>query len=184
MTRSISEMLSSFTTDLARTARFDVVIHLPNGLIDNPLGGNGLSTSDSQILSLRCEAAEFPSRSFATAEQKFGSNPIEKYPYQTIYNDINLTFIVSGDMKEKKIFDSWMNIIMPTYNFNPQYKYTGFNPNYTTPIYIAQYDVTGQERYHVTLQDAYPISVNQLDLDWSSDGYHKLTVTFAYTYFS
>jgi hypothetical protein len=23
--------------------------------------------------------------------------------------------------------------------------------------------------------------VNQLDLDWSSDGYHKLSVTFAYT---
>jgi hypothetical protein len=32
------------------------------------------------------------------------------------------------------------------------------------------------------LVDAFPISVNQLDLDWSSDGYHKLTVVFAYTY--
>ena len=30
--------------------------------------------------------------------------------------------------------------------------------------------------------DAYPISMNQLDLDWNGDGYHKLTVTFAYTY--
>ena len=30
--------------------------------------------------------------------------------------------------------------------------------------------------------DAYPIAVNQLDLDWSNDGYHKLTVVFAYTY--
>jgi len=24
--------------------------------------------------------------------------------------------------------------------------------------------------------------MNQLDLDWNGDGYHKLTVTFAYTY--
>ena len=30
--------------------------------------------------------------------------------------------------------------------------------------------------------DAFPIAVNQLDLDWSSDSYHKLTVVFAYTY--
>jgi phage-related protein len=24
--------------------------------------------------------------------------------------------------------------------------------------------------------------MNQMDLDWSADGYHKLNVTFAYTY--
>jgi hypothetical protein len=27
----------------------------------------------------------------------------------------------------------------------------------------------------------FQMSVNQMDLDWSSDGYHKLVVTFAYT---
>jgi hypothetical protein len=26
--------------------------------------------------------------------------------------------------------------------------------------------------------------MNQMDLDWSSDGYHKLNVTFAYTYWT
>ncbi len=29
--------------------------------------------------------------------------------------------------------------------------------------------------------DAFPVAVNPLSLDWQSDGYHKLTVTFAYT---
>jgi hypothetical protein len=32
------------------------------------------------------------------------------------------------------------------------------------------------------LYDAYPVAVNPLSLDWSLDGYHKLVVTFAYTY--
>jgi hypothetical protein len=32
------------------------------------------------------------------------------------------------------------------------------------------------------LIDAFPISVNQLDLDWSNDNFHKLSVTFAYRY--
>jgi len=31
------------------------------------------------------------------------------------------------------------------------------------------------------LADAYPIAVNGMDLNWSADGYHKVTVTFAYT---
>jgi len=35
--------------------------------------------------------------------------------------------------------------------------------------------------YTVDLFDAYPVSMNQLDLDWGSDGNHKLVVTFAYT---
>ena len=30
--------------------------------------------------------------------------------------------------------------------------------------------------------EAYPISMNQLDLDWSSEAFHNLTVTFAFTY--
>jgi len=41
--------------------------------------------------------------------------------------------------------------------------------------------VANELTYSVSLFDAYPISMNQLDLDWSTDGHHKLTVTFAYT---
>jgi hypothetical protein len=42
--------------------------------------------------------------------------------------------------------------------------------------------VTNNKSYSINLIDAYPISVNQLDLDWSNTDYHKLTVVFAYTY--
>jgi hypothetical protein len=34
--------------------------------------------------------------------------------------------------------------------------------------------------YAGVLQEAFPIDVNQLDMDWSTDSYHKLTVVFAY----
>ena len=36
-------------------------------------------------------------------------------------------------------------------------------------------------KYASVLIDAYPVAVSQQDLDWSSDNYHKLNVTFAYT---
>ena len=36
--------------------------------------------------------------------------------------------------------------------------------------------------YQVVLHDSFPVSLNQLDLDWSNNGYHRLNVTFAYTY--
>jgi hypothetical protein len=114
-----------------------------------------------------------------TIEQKIGSNPVEKYPYLTGYNDIDLTFIVDGDMQQKIFFDAWMNFINPTYNYNFRYK-----SDYTTTMQINQYDVENKVSYSINLFDAFPISMNQLDLDWSSDNPHKLSVTFAYTRWS
>jgi hypothetical protein len=186
MPANISDFMSSFTKDLARPNRFEVNISIPNGLRPNPgvvLTGDGITDEDVRLLTLRCETAELPSRTFTTAEQKFGSNPIEKYPYHTIYNDLTLTFIVSGDMQEKRIFDKWMNKIMPSINFNPQYKYNNSTPNYVSTIRVTQFSLRKDEPiYQINLYDAYPISVNQMDLDWSSDSHHKLTVVFAYTY--
>jgi hypothetical protein len=171
MAGSINDFKSSFTRDLARPSRFDVNIAAP--LIMIPYLG------DAKNLTYRCESAQLPGRTFATAEQKIGSNPVEKYPYLTTYNDIDLTFIVGDDMKEKVFFDNWLELINPSLTFNYQYK-----SNYATVITVNQYDVTNQLSYTVDLFDAYPISVNQLDLDWSSEGNHKLVVTFAYTRWS
>ena len=168
MAGSINDFKSSFSKDLARPSRFDVNIPIPLTLLPY--------IRSSRNLNYRCENAQLPGRTFATMEQKIGSNPIEKYPYLTTYNDIDLTFIVDDDMKQKIFFDSWFELINPTYNFNYQYK-----SNYATTIVINQYDVQNQLTYSVTLFDAYPISMNQMDLDWSSDQAHKLVVTFAYT---
>jgi hypothetical protein len=80
-------------------------------------------------------------------------------------------------MDMKIAFDNWMNYINPSTNFNFNYKET-----YVSNIVITQYDLYGNISYTATLIDAFPINMNQLDLDWSSDSVHKLTVTFAYTY--
>jgi hypothetical protein len=168
MAGSISEFKSTFTKDLARANRFDVNIPIPLTLIPY--------IKSAKNLVYRCENANLPGRSLMTTEQKIGSNPIEKYPYMTSYNDIDLTFIVDGDMNQKIFFDAWLNYINPSYNYNFRYK-----SDYATVITINQYDVTNQVSYSINLYDAYPVSMNQLDLDWSSDSPHKLSVTFAYT---
>jgi hypothetical protein len=168
MPGSISNFLSTFRNDLARPNRFDVNIPIPLGLIQY--------IKTSTPLQYRCDATNLPGRTIATTEQKtYG--PIEKYPYLSTYNDIDLTFIVSGDMTEKIFFDAWLNYVNPTQSNNFRYK-----TDYAVTLSINQYDQSNNLSYTVALFDAYPISVNQLDLDWSNDSYHKLSVTFAYTY--
>ena len=168
MSRSINDFKSSFKGDLARSNRFDVDIPVPLTLIPY------IKTSRNLIY--RCENANLPGRTLATTERKtYG--PVEQFPYLTTYTDIDLTFIVDDDMQQKVFFDAWLNYINPTYNYNMRYK-----ENYATTITINQYDVTNKLSYTINLFDAYPISMNQLDLDWNGDGYHKLTVTFTYTH--
>jgi len=166
---SLNEFKSSFTTDLAKPNRFDVSIPIPLVLL--PYRGI------ARTLSLRCESTSLPSRTFSTAQQKFGSNPVEKYPFMSNYNDVEMTFIVSGNMDEKKFFDAWMEYINPTYKNDFRYK-----TDYISTMQINQYDERNNLTYSVNIIDAYPISVNQLDLNWSSTEYHKLTVVFANSY--
>lgn len=170
MAGSISDFKSSFNKELARPHRFDVDIIVPP-VIEAFLGDSNIGRG----LKFRCETAQLPSRTLATVDQKtYG--PIEKYPYLTTYNDLDLTFIVDGDMKQKYIFDTWLEYINPAYTNNFKYK-----DEYSTIITVNQYDSENKLTYVADFYEVYPISVNQLDLDWSSDGYHKLTVTFAYT---
>jgi len=168
MAGSITNFISSFQNDLARPNRFDVNIPIPLTLIQY--------RNISQRLTFRCENANLPGRTLNTTDQKI-YNIVEKFPNQTTYQDMDMTFIVGGDMAEKQFFDAWLELINPTTNFN--FKYKG---DYSTSITVNQYDINNNLTYTIELIDAYPIAVNQLDLDWSNDGYHKLTVVFAYTY--
>ena len=164
---SLQEFKSSFKTELARPARFDVEIPVPLKLVAYLGTGRNLR--------LRCENAELPSKTFATTERKI-YGPTEKHPYLTTFNDSTFTFMVSDDMSEKKFFDAWMNLINPKATFDLNYK-----NDYITAITVNQYNVKNELSYSLSLIDAFPISVNQLDLDWSNENtHHKLAVTFAY----
>jgi hypothetical protein len=110
-----------------------------------------------------------------TTEQKiYGIT--EKYPYQNAYNDAEFTFYVSDNMKEKVVFDRWLSLVSPKDTYNMNYK-----TDYETEIAVHQYALDGSISYTAYLRRAFPIAVNQLDLDWSSDSIHKLNVVFAYS---
>jgi len=181
MPANINRFVSSFTSDLARPSRFDVTIFPPNALSFY----YGI-TQSGPGLNLRCENANLPGRTFGTVEQKFGSNPSLRFPIHSTYNDMDLTFAVSGDMSERNFFDIWLEYINPTTSFDFSYKLGSNNvagDGFAAPyIIVSQYDLKNNLTYAVQLYNAYPISVNQMDLDWSTDTYHKLTVVFAYDY--
>jgi hypothetical protein len=163
---NIVDFVTNFDREPARPSRFDVQFGVPNGLYSYLNIGRNLA--------FRCERAELPGRTLSTFDRKI-YGPVEKHPYLMTYNDLNFTFIVSDTMEEKAFFDAWLELINPQDTYNMKYK-----TDYVTDVIINQYTLQDENLLSITLLDAFPISVNQLDLDWSSDGYHKLSVTFAY----
>ena len=164
----ISDFKSSFVKDIARPSRFDILLPIPFAMTPY--------ISSSRSLQYRCEATQLPGRTFATTEQKtYG--PIEKHPYLTTFNDIDLTIIVDDDMNQKIFFDAWLSYINPQYNNNFRYR-----DEYSTTLTVNQYDVVNELSYSINLYNAYPVSINQMDLNWNDDGYHRLLVTFTYSF--
>ena len=192
---------------LAKPCRFEVILPVPaavtsgtgNGIIEKILnfpnsifsdvsdaissaigktGAGGGNATLSRYLSLQCESAELPGRTFATADVKI-YGPTFKVPYQTQYGDTSLTFLCTNDFYERKLFDKWMETIHPSDTNNLRYA-RGEKSRFLTDIKIIQYDDFIKQIYAVQLIDAFPIGIAPQPLSWGEDGFHRLTIQFAY----
>jgi hypothetical protein len=201
--------LGSYTGP-ALASRFDVVISPQFSFSDI---GN---ISD---FTFQCDSAEIPGKSLATFDARtYG--PSLKYPYQTVYNDLTLTFICMGNsalragpnmpsesdgnngLWERIFFERWMNYINPqTTNLNYHYN-LDYKDQYTGTIHIKHYDtdteLTSPEEgalragrgagvargskvtKTVEIQDAFPIAINPITLNWADESIMRLSVTFTY----
>ena len=170
------------------------ILNFPNSVfsdvsdaINTALGRGGQEGNDysktsnsslSRYLALQCEAAELPGKTLQTADVKI-YGPIFKVPYQTQYTDTTLTFLCTNEFYERKLFDRWMEAIMPTDTNNLRFP-KGQSSRYLTNIKIIQYDEFIKQIYAVELMDAFPIGVAPQTLSWSEDGFHRLSIQFAY----
>jgi hypothetical protein len=190
----------------AKPSRFEVILPIPkyinqfvpNNIIENLLNlpnalygtvqetigsliGNGQPTSANatltRYLALQCEAAELPGRTLQTQEAKV-YGPVFKIPYQTQYNEMTLTFLSTNDFWERKLFDRWIEAIHPSDTNN--LRYSKGPDTYMTQIKVIQYDDFIKQIYAVELIDAFPIGVASQQLNWSEDGFHRVSVQFAY----
>ena len=151
---------------LARTNRYAVYFNLP-------------WEPDSALREtlLFCDQVQLPGTNFNTNETRtFGE--IRKAPYERLYEDINMSFYVDKEMKNKVMFDYWLNQIQDpwTRNFN-------YYNDYVTDIVIEVQDLKDRSRYGVKLFEAYPKSIGAIQLDYAGKDIMKLSVNFAYKYY-
>jgi hypothetical protein len=136
-------------------------------------------------IEFRCERAEIPGKTIATIDDT-SSGPSLKLPYDVTYSDIQLTFICSEDMFERRLFESWMEEIVAS----PSKDHglgglVRFYDDFASgaDISITQVDSAGQPILKYRLYDVFPIALSPMTLAWEeSNTYQRFTVTMSYRY--
>jgi hypothetical protein len=156
---------------IAKTNRFKIKIYL-SGVSDVL---SNLTSDGGRDISLLCESVSFPGKTIQSIEFSSYRNPI-KIPTGFANEDVSATFHLTNDYYIKKIFDQWLNAIVNIDNY-----FIAYDKQFKTNIEIYQLNEKDEEVYGVTLFEAYPISMNTVELsNASTNSTQKLTVEFTY----
>ena len=146
-----SEVLSK--SGLSRTNRFEVNIPPPRALS----GGENVA----RLASLYVEQSSLPQLNLAVKPYKiFG--PSYQRPITSEYggDGLSMTFHIDRDMKVKNFFEDWLHKVVDPITFT-----VGYLEDYSSTISIKQLDEQENITHHVELLDAFPRSMNLMELN-------------------
>lgn len=188
---TLSEFISHIkSNNIARVNRFRITFTMPDALIasmtapaspknSTPLGSPSpqapKNLSATKVISLTCLTADIPGRQLSTAPIEYG-NFTRKIPYSRSTNEFSTSFLVTGKMDEKKIFDSWSNII-----FDETKCSTFFYDDFISSILVESLDTDDVVVYSFELTEVYPSFISSIRLDRTAQNQQMfLDVTWAY----
>jgi hypothetical protein len=146
---------------MSRTNRYEVVIPFPDG-------------RGSRLANLFCEATNLPGMNVATTPARtFGE--IRQMPYERLFDPVNLSFYVDGDMEVRAAFERWIHLI-----FNQTNRSIAYYNDYVRDIQIYVKNVEDNTTYIVTLYEAYPKSIQTVQMSADSREVMKIQVQMEY----
>jgi len=86
-------------------------------------------------------------------------------PYEPIYSgEMTLTMILSSDLRERKFFEDWMDIVCSKSN----YKF-GYYDDYVTNMEITLTTKSDEPTYRFYVEEAYPKAIGDLQVGYDKD---------------
>jgi hypothetical protein len=188
---SIDELKSLVSTKLgfARSNQFLVVLPgSTGGFFGGLLGGNSMN--------LLCASAEIPGKQILTHDRQIGMLN-EKMAYGYANPDVSMTFYALNDYGVVKYFNNWHEFTLNQNSYEAKYK-----NSYAATVEIHQLrkpilgktvglgpvklnlGLGGNTVHGVKLIEAFPTSINAIELSNELDGLVQLTVQLSYTRWS
>lgn len=160
----------------------------------NALGRSGLEGG----MRFRIESVNLPGRTLVTLDQNY-NGPVRAIPYRFNVQPVSMTIILSKDMREREAFMKWQDFFIGHYRtgdatgfaglFDTRYYDEGIGRiqilQYSYPLGDSSGNTAGSEyelQTTVTLHEAFPVAVNDIQMAWTDEGYAKLQVEIRYRY--
>ena len=132
--------------------------------------------NDPRDIAILCESCSIPGRQVQTFDHSHKNYRQSKKVPQGYFNeDVNFTFHLTNDYYMKKIFDRWVDIII-----NPESYKLSYKKDYVTDVTIQQLNQKNIPIYGIKLKNAFPTTVNSVDLNNTSSETQKLNVTLSF----
>ena len=171
---------------LARPNRFGVVITPPtdqilnfDSILNDVVRGQFSTSSifqNSNDLSLFVQTCQFPGRNIDTLDAAVQRHA-HKFPTGYTNEDVTFTFVLPNDYFIKEMFDAWQAMVIDPVRYR-----AGYKEDYTSDIIVQQLDAQDHPVYSIKLTDAYPVGVNSIELDNTSENPLSIvSVTFTYS---
>lgn len=161
----------SARSGLARTNLFKVFLPSAASLGLTDAQAEGSTTT----LDLMCNATQLPGRQIATNERMIGMKS-EKMPYGYLTDDVTLSFYDNNKYSIRRYFSGWQESMVSSDRREIKYK-----NEYAKLVGIHQLNKQGELVYKVTLLEAFPTTVNVIDLNNDQDGLVQCNVTLSFT---
>lgn len=144
-------------------------------------------------LNLLCASATLPGKQILTLDRRTGMQ-FEKVAYGYAVEDVSLTFIALNDYGTRKYFDAWRERVIDETG-----QTVGYKRDYAKPVKIHQLrkpiknigtdigpininvGLGGGSVYSVELIDAFPTTINAVELNNELDGLVQINVQLSYT---
>ena len=164
------------TLGLASPNKFKVDITFPEKIHQN--------NATLRELSIMCESISFSGRGVQTIlDLQYGLRREIAYN-APVYQPITLSFLCSGELKEKQLLDNWNNFIVP--NNKGKGFDVAYYKDYVGTLTVHLLDKDGKTvKYSQKYIEAYPKTVNAIELNHSTtNSVARITADFQYAYWN
>ena len=145
----------------------------------NLLSGNfgaGQLVNDPRDIAILCESCSLPWRQIQTLDhQNRNYRQSVKEPQGYFNEDVSFVFHLTNDYHMKKVFDRWLDLIIDPETYQVAYK-----NEFVSDVTIQQLNQQNVPVYGVKLKNAFPVTMNAIELNNSSTETQKLNVTLTY----
>ena len=134
--------------------------------------GAGGGSNFMRNISMYCESIQMPGQNIRSVEDPLRYGPQREQAQGVTYGSVNARFICSRDLREKRFFEEWQDLI-----FNNKTWEMKFYKDYIGGIKIYQEDKRNRTTYCAELFEVFPKVLQQQELGWNmNDTYQTISV--------